>query len=197
MNNIYVYYGRDDGRPIRHYNHNHDKLGRFASSPGGGLRKNRTAARLAKATTKAERQAAKNPTSHMTIEEIQADNKRQKAIRQYKNNHRDTSLDEKRIIVNETSNVVNRLKNSNREAMRQEQRNAPRMDLSHMTDQQLRDRINRENLERQYNQMFNTSSPEVSKGRQRVDRVLDVGGDLLMATGSALSIALAIKALRG
>ena len=65
-----------------------------------------------------------------------------------------------------------------------------------MTDQQLRERINRENLERQYYQMFNKNEPTVSRGRQRADKILSVAGDALTVTGSALAIVVAIKQLR-
>lgn len=67
------------------------------------------------------------------------------------------------------------------------------MDLSNMTDQQLRDRINRANLERQYTDMF---APEtVSKGRKYARTALEVGGTVLTTASSALGIALAIKQL--
>ena len=70
------------------------------------------------------------------------------------------------------------------------------MDLSKMSDQQLRDRINRANLEKQYNDMFNNTA-EVKKGREHVEKVLDVAGTVLAIGSSALTIALAIKELKG
>jgi len=63
-----------------------------------------------------------------------------------------------------------------------------------MTDQELRDRINRANLEKQYNDIFN--SPEVSKGQAMADSILDYGGTALAVGSSALSIALAIQQLK-
>ena len=69
------------------------------------------------------------------------------------------------------------------------------MDLSNMTDQELIKAINRENLELNYNRLFN--KPTISKGEQYVDDILKVSGAMLAATGSALSIALAIQQLRG
>ena len=54
--------------------------------------------------------------------------------------------------VDTTSSLVREAKSIERET-----RSAPvkkKMDLSNMTDQQLRDRINRANLERQYNDLF-------------------------------------------
>lgn len=76
-------------------------------------------------------------------------------------------------------------------------KNAPRakMDLSNMTDKEMRDQINRAYLERQYNDMF--SPQKVSKGREFAAKTLDVGKDVLAVTASALGIALAIKELKG
>lgn len=71
-----------------------------------------------------------------------------------------------------------------------------KMDLSNMTDQQLRDRINRANLERQYNDLFGEPAvATVSKGRAYAQKTLEVAGDVLAIGGSALGIALAIKQL--
>lgn len=74
-------------------------------------------------------------------------------------------------------------------------RNAKRMDLSSMSDKEMRDRINREYLERQYNDMF--SPQQKSKGREYASDVLATAGTVLGVTSSALGIALAIKELKG
>ena len=72
-----------------------------------------------------------------------------------------------------------------------------RMDLSKMSDQELRDSINREMLERQYNNLFaEEQAPTISKGRQYARSAIDVAGTALTLTGSALSIALAINELK-
>ena len=67
-----------------------------------------------------------------------------------------------------------------------------------MTDKELSDRINREMLERRYNDLF---APEeelkVSKGREAVRDALDVAGTVLGVAGSAVSLALAINQLKG
>lgn len=68
------------------------------------------------------------------------------------------------------------------------------VDLSEMSDQELRDRINRANLERQY---LSSLEPEVSRGREYAQTVLDTAGTVLALGSSALGIALAIKELRG
>ena len=67
-----------------------------------------------------------------------------------------------------------------------------------MTDKELRDRINRELLEKQYNDLFAPeNSPSISKGRDFAQKTLEVAGTALTLTGSALGIALAIKELKG
>ena len=81
------------------------------------------------------------------------------------------------------------------ESARPKSHNPPRMDLSNMTDQELIKAINRENLELNYNRLFN--KPTVSKGEQYVNDILKVSGTILATAGSALSIALAIQQLRG
>jgi hypothetical protein len=98
--------------------------------------------------------------------------------------------------VDAASSLVKEGKNIERDT-----RPAPvkkKMDLSNMTDQQLRDRINRANLEKQYNDMFGEPAKQnVSKGRKYVQNTLEVAGTVLGVAGSALSVALAIKELTG
>lgn len=72
-----------------------------------------------------------------------------------------------------------------------------RFDLSAVSDQRLNELIRREQLERQYNDLFGkTNSPKISKGREFTRKVLDVAGSVLAVGSSALSIALAIKELK-
>ncbi len=73
-----------------------------------------------------------------------------------------------------------------------------RMDLTKMTDQELRQKIQREQLERQYNDLFGKEEQaKISKGRQFTRDTLDVAGSVLTVGSSALGIALAIKELKG
>ena len=97
--------------------------------------------------------------------------------------------------LSEASNtMVNDLKNINNNSTKKS-RNKNKMNLSSMSDKELRDKINREYLERQYDDMFNTK--KVSKGKQVVSSVLDNAGSILAITSSSLGIALAIKELKG
>lgn len=70
-----------------------------------------------------------------------------------------------------------------------------KMDLSNMSDKQMRDEINRALLERQYNEMF--APRKVNKGREFVGKALEVGGVMLTTAGAALSIAVMVQQLRG
>lgn len=75
------------------------------------------------------------------------------------------------------------------------QRKKVKMDLSKMSDQEMRNRINRELLERQYNDMF---APEKkAKGKEAVTKILETIGTTTAIVSSGLGIALAIKELKG
>lgn len=96
-------------------------------------------------------------------------------------------------IVDELGNATNRIKNISDRKSRNTSR--PAIDLSHMTDQELRQAINRSMMERQYRDLCVPSN--VSKGRERTKKVLETTGDMLAVGGSALAIALSVKQLRG
>lgn len=94
-------------------------------------------------------------------------------------------------VIDETQTMTNKLKNINDKTMRKQIK--PKMDLSQMSDKEMRDQINRALLEKQYNDMF---APETtSRGRERVSEVLEVAGDVLAVTSSALAIAISINTL--
>lgn len=102
-------------------------------------------------------------------------------------------IERSKKLIDSSSNMVTQLKNANNISIK----NSPkvRADLSSMTDKEMRERINRELLERQYNDMF--TPQKTSKGREYASRILETAGAVLGVGGSALSIALAIKELRG
>lgn len=102
-------------------------------------------------------------------------------------------LDRTKKVMDASSHMNRELKNLNDRAMRNTPKN--RMDLSNMTDKEMRDQINRELLERQYNDVFNP--PKVSKGRKYADKILSGVGTTITLAGGALGIAVAIKDLRG
>jgi 1,4-alpha-glucan branching enzyme len=96
-------------------------------------------------------------------------------------------------LVDSGRNLSNDLKRSVDTSSKH--RNVQKMDLSNMTDQELRNQINRAMLERQYNDMFNPQNE--SRGREYASRTLETAGNVLAVTNSALGVALAIKELRG
>ncbi len=104
-------------------------------------------------------------------------------------------IERKKRLVDTSSSLVKQLQNIEKETSPKSTRK--KMDLSKMTDKEMRDQINRELLERQYQQLFSeVDQPKVSKGRAAVKSILSVAGDTLALTGSSLAIALAIKELR-
>jgi hypothetical protein len=133
----------------------------------------------------------------MSDEELTSQVRRMNLEKSYKQLSKDnapTSKTEKvKKVVDTTSSLVGQAKNLSRDSGGSKKE---KLDLSKMTDQELRDRINRTNLERQYNDMF-APPATVSKGRQYASNILDVAGTTLAIGSSALGIALAIKELRG
>jgi hypothetical protein len=68
------------------------------------------------------------------------------------------------------------------------------MDLSNMSDKDMRDQINRAMLEKQYNDMF---APQKStRGREHVNEILDGVGSVLGVGASAVGLAVGILTLR-
>jgi hypothetical protein len=96
-------------------------------------------------------------------------------------------------VADSSKGMVKDLKNINDSIPSKSKRT--RMDLSKMTDQEMRNKINREILERQYNDMF--APQKTSKGRDAVKNILETAGTVLAIGSSSLGIALAIKELKG
>lgn len=102
-------------------------------------------------------------------------------------------MERSKRLTDASYTMTNKLREANDKAIK----NTPKKqrDLSHMTDKEMRDQINRALLEKQYNDMF--TPQKTTKGREYAGKILDSAGTALAITGSALSIALAIKELRG
>ena len=98
-------------------------------------------------------------------------------------------------VVDTGNQMTGNLKTLNEKTMRIQARRTPKMDLSKMTDKEMREQINRAMLEKQYDDMFNPK--KVYSGREAVSDTLDVAGSVLAITSLALGIALAIKELKG
>ena len=120
-----------------------------------------------------------------------------------KNGRTDLSVDASRYVKEDmertkrltdaSSHMTNEIKRINDKAIKDTPKKT--MNLSNMSDKELRDQINRAYLEKQYNDMF---APQKStKGKEYASKILETGGSVLAVTSSALGIALAIKELRG
>lgn len=104
-------------------------------------------------------------------------------------------LERSKKVIDASSNLVRTAKQMNDESMKPVKK---KLDLSKMSDQELRDKINRANLERQYNDLFaEYDTPTISKGRENVTKIIEGVGTALTITSSAVGLALAIKELRG
>ena len=96
-------------------------------------------------------------------------------------------------LTDESVQLTNKLRNLNDSQMKK--RTKTTMDLSSMTDKEMREQINRALLEKQYNDMF--APKKESRGREFVSNTLEISGSVLAIGSSALGIALAIKDLKG
>lgn len=106
--------------------------------------------------------------------------------------------------VNEDLSNTKRVLDSGADAMRKvkevndaDMRSKPKakLDLSNMSDKELRDAINRYDLEQRYTNAFAPST--VSKGQAIASSIIGGIGTALTMTGSALGIAMTIRALMG
>ncbi len=99
-------------------------------------------------------------------------------------------------VIDTSSDIVKQMQSIERESSPKPIKKT--LNLSKMSDKDLRDKINRELLEQQYNKLFAETEPvQISKGRQYLKDGLEVAGGVLAVTSSALAIALAIKELKG
>ncbi len=96
-------------------------------------------------------------------------------------------------VVDSSRDMVRELENVNRNTKSRSKKQT--MDLSKMSDQEMRNKINRALLEKQYNDMF--APQKTSRGREAVTKTLETTGTVLAIGSSALGIALAIKELSG
>ena len=96
-------------------------------------------------------------------------------------------------VLDASKNIVGETKNIN-SAARSARTTAKYKEAESLTDQELKDRVARMNLEQQYS---NLSAAKTSRGQAYVQNTLDVAGSVLAIAGSAAAIALAVKQLKG
>ena len=129
--------------------------------------------------------------SNYSTKKIKNVNERNEAISKYKKNHPD-KLQTYADIANSTSSG---LKNASQVIDSLPRKSRPRMNLNDMSDKELNDKINREILERRYNEIFSSPTKE-EIGRQKVSTILSTAGTIAGVASSALGIALLIKQLK-
>lgn len=97
-----------------------------------------------------------------------------------------TAFDRGRDLTGTLRNIVNKQKNK---------RAYEDIDLTKKTDQELREYINRYNLEQQYKNIVNPTY--TAKGKEVTLQILDTVGDVLSVAGSAAALYLSIRAIKG
>lgn len=139
--------------------------------------------------------------SELTTKELQEYNSRRKAEDKYnqyqKQDRRKESNIEKFETANQISNNVNNIYNNTsrqidemfREEHRQQKAN---IDLSKVSDEDLRKAVNRMQLERQYRDL---SPVTISDGEKKVKQIMSAIGPVLSTTASVLAITVAVKEL--
>lgn len=103
-------------------------------------------------------------------------------------------IERSKRVIDSGSDLIRQAKNVERETSPKSTKK--RLNVSNMSDKELRDKINRELLERQYSDIFGEEA-KVSRGRQFTRETLEIAGTALAATSSVLGIILAIKQLKG
>ena len=103
-------------------------------------------------------------------------------------------IERSKRVIDSGSDLIRQAKNVERETSPKSTKK--RLNVSNMSDKELRDKINRELLERQYSDIFGEEA-KVSRGRQFTRETLEIAGTALAATSSVLGIMLALKQLKG
>lgn len=93
-------------------------------------------------------------------------------------------------IVTESQNINKKVSSKKQRKMQKQQVQTAKA----MTDKELRERVNRLNMERQYARL---STEQMNAGKVNVDKVLAEVGTAVAVTNSVLAIALAIQKLKG
>lgn len=97
-------------------------------------------------------------------------------------------------VIDSSKGLTSSMKSLNDLTIRQTKKNRQPMDLSNMTDQEMRNQINRAILERQYNDMF--APQKTTKGREYVSDILEGAGAVLGVASSAVGLMVGIYTLR-
>lgn len=100
--------------------------------------------------------------------------------------------------VDETKKTVSAISNyrDNKKKKQAAKEATKNIDLKNISDKELRETVNRMNMEQQYVSLV-TNQAVMNRGKTKMDRTLEVAGDVLTVTSSALAIAVAVKQLKG
>lgn len=203
---------------LYHFNKNHDpKTGRFTSGPlgkavrthGGAyedyINRNGSLTDKAKARLNANGQESGNnggdgkkkdgggKSVSINKKGLVEEKDQAKAMSQIEKNISDDYANKSKIyseakkMTEDTSSLI-AAKRRNENA-----RAANSLDLSHMTDQDLRDYINRKALERQYR---DAASADADRGHAKIEEFLKYSGALLGLAASAATIAATVHKIR-
>lgn len=95
----------------------------------------------------------------------------------------------------DTADNTRNVLDSSKKFVKSTKKQDTKVDLSKMSDKELRDYIDRKRLEKQYLELYEPST--VDNGKVYVADILDTVGDVVSLTSSAIALIIAIKTLRG
>jgi hypothetical protein len=95
----------------------------------------------------------------------------------------------------DTADNTRNVLDSSKKFVKSTKKQDTKVDLSKMSDKELRDYIDRKRLEKQYLELYEPAT--VDNGKVYVSDVLDTVGDVVSLTSSAIALIIAIKTLRG
>ena len=173
---------------LMHFNQYHDKLGRFARSPGGGS------------------SSVYRRSKSISNEEMTAANVRMNQERKYRQNLKEDRLarrsrasalvdngknlsNDARTSTDAAANIARTLGNKARSKDSSAAKTA-----SKMSDAELRSAINRMDMERRY---VSLKQSEIRTGYDTAADVLSISGNVLAISAGALGVAASLKYLRG
>lgn len=137
--------------------------------------------RQAEPTVEEKQQAIKEAGINKAYKKVMFENSKTKAVKD---------------IVDDSSKIVNQAKQMSDSYLKNSIKKE-KLDLSKMSDKEMREKINRELLERQYNSLFAEEKSTASKGAEALNKTLTIASSVLAAGSTALGIALSIKQLKG
>lgn len=120
----------------------------------------------------------KNPED-MTTEELQAANKRDSAINQYKKNHQEKDQVDEIVKESRQQNTAFSSIKNKRDKIEKEKRDneIDKLDLDDMSEQEMQQYINRKRVENQYRDALKKEADreKAKQGKDVVDKMLEVG----------------------